>query len=699
MSLISTVKQRYRAIKALTPEILADQLTKGRFSAFKAVYDASGGRVSTIEHRIREAGVQIPPVRSYSFLRGIEKTVSIVRTVGLKLKQEIFRNGGGWQPRFDSRCANCGEEFQEALEECPSCHNEEFQQPSTGGKSDFDSVIKTANFNGQTLLEVFGEIEEDLNIGDDAYLVTPKRILADSGDDGILLWPVEVFRGDPDIFRKVTDRKGLPGGMYWKCLRCGEIMEETDREKAQQLRCPNDGFIPYEVFFVATDYQGTEPKYYYIEGEVMHLSKYSPTLLYGFSPIITLFDEAMTLRHMDRRIRKRFETGRVEGILIIPTRNIETLDKAKDKMANAIEDNPNYFGILGVDPDAKQAPQFIQLLGTLGDNQALELKQELKERIGGLYGVSLVFQSDTSTSGGLNNEGIQITVTNRAVEKGQASYNDKLLPWLMKQYGVTDWIWKLNPNEEQDMVADEDLKAKRIQNATAMLQLGYTSKLLPNGEFKPEHDPEGAQELLSGGAILQPPISLGDESGGQRFTGEPSDLRRSDSNVRENMAKFITPRRVAILEALDEGALFDAFKGMSPANIKSIRAVMLESMSQPQGWSINSVLKNLKKVLPDAVQGNLRAIVRTETTSIQNIGRKLEYEERDPEGEFKFQWIGPNDRRTTDTCKAITRRSSKGVSLGELQKIINEEAKKEGFDARPMLPHFQCRHTLRRKVR
>ena len=46
---------------------------------------------------------------------------------------------------------------------------------------------------------------------------------------------------------------------------------------------------------------------------------------------------------------------------------------------------------------------------------------------------------DSGKSGGLNNEGMQILVTNRAVEFGQKVYTDVLFPRMLKEMGVDDW--------------------------------------------------------------------------------------------------------------------------------------------------------------------------------------------------------------------------------------------------------------------
>ena len=61
--------------------------------------------------------------------------------------------------------------------------------------------------------------------------------------------------------------------------------------------------------------------------------------------------------------------------------------------------------------------------------------------------------ADNTTSGGLNNEGMQILVTNRAVQMAQNVYNNYVFPFLIKQFGITDWNLKLPPSEEEDEIA------------------------------------------------------------------------------------------------------------------------------------------------------------------------------------------------------------------------------------------------------
>jgi len=89
--------------------------------------------------------------------------------------------------------------------------------------------------------------------------------------------------------------------------------------------------------------------------------------------------------------------------------------------------------------------------------QFIEMRNEFRRQIGALYGVMPLFQADVSTSGGLNNEGLQITVTNEAIEDGQAVFNDDYYPWVCDQLGITDYHIELNPHEEQDEIHDEEV--------------------------------------------------------------------------------------------------------------------------------------------------------------------------------------------------------------------------------------------------
>ena len=122
-------------------------------------------------------------------------------------------------------------------------------------------------------------------------------------------------------------------------------------------------------------------------------------------------------------------------------------------------------------------------MNNLNEMQYTQTRDEIRRNIGALYGVSAVFMNDVSTSGGLNNEGLQITVTNRAVELGQSIYNEKVIPFIFDQMGITDWEVSLFPSEEQDLVYEKDLRLKEIQIAKSMAELGIKVRMNEQGDF------------------------------------------------------------------------------------------------------------------------------------------------------------------------------------------------------------------------
>jgi hypothetical protein len=82
----------------------------------------------------------------------------------------------------------------------------------------------------------------------------------------------------------------------------------------------------------------------------------------------------------------------------------------------------------------------------------------------------------------LNNEGLQILVTNRAVEFGQKVYTELLFPRLLKEMGITDWKLTLYPNEEEDEITRLRRDEMEVNLAQRMMMLGYKPELKEQGD-------------------------------------------------------------------------------------------------------------------------------------------------------------------------------------------------------------------------
>lgn len=123
------------------------------------------------------------------------------------------------------------------------------------------------------------------------------------------------------------------------------------------------------------------------------------------------------------------------------------------------------------------------------------------------------------------------------------------------------------------------------------------------------------------------------------------------------------------------------------------------------GKSVDQIAKQIERDTGVTFE-QARIIVRTEETGITNALRLERYQDRDPFGEFRYDWVGASDHRTTKICKAIKGRIQKegigkGVPLKRLLTIVEEESIKGNsatWQYRSLIPHINCRHSLVRVV-
>ena len=93
-----------------------------------------------------------------------------------------------------------------------------------------------------------------------------------------------------------------------------------------------------------------------------------------------------------------------------------------------------------------------------------------------MYGVLPLWHGDVGGVG-VANQGLQMVVTNRAVEVWQTMFNEKVLPWLTRQLGITDWVIQVKPHEERDIAAQLQRIQMRLQIAKMVEALGYKVRL------------------------------------------------------------------------------------------------------------------------------------------------------------------------------------------------------------------------------
>ena len=418
----------------------------------------------------------------------------IARTCITQLKQEVFRRGYVWEKAYEARCNNCGKEHQRPVSECSRCGSQDLSPPDPKQKEYAEKFIEGyVNKSEQLFIDVFQELEDDLYIMDDAYIVVVKEYFID-GNGKIRLHRVkELYRGDPVTMFIYSDELGRRGTKGFTCVNHRNVVHTDPRELCEV--CGSNLFPIHYVNRVNGQDQ------YFLKGEVLHFSKYSPSRLYGMSPVITLFNAIMTLIAMENYVNQSYTKSRMpRGLLAVQTRNMDSMRSFWRSVKEKMETDPHFIPVMGIEAESgKGAVEWIKFMDSLKEMDYVSVKDDLRDRISAFYGVSKVFMADNTTSGGLNNEGMQILVTNRAVQKAQTVYNNYVFPFLVKQFGITDWNLKLPPSEEEDEIAVLRKREIEVNIAASTKNLGFEVDMDEDGNFtftkpKPEEPKEKGEE-------------------------------------------------------------------------------------------------------------------------------------------------------------------------------------------------------------
>mgnify|MGYP003131646409 FL=1 len=428
----------------------------------------------------------------------------IARTCITQLKQEVFRRGYVWEKAYEARCNDCGKEHQRPVQECLRCGSTDLKKPDVAQLEYAEKFIEGyVNKSEQLFIDVLRELEDDLNIMDDAYIVLVKEYFID-GNGKIRMHRIkEVYRGDPVTMAIYTDELGQRGTKGFTCVNHRGMLSTEPHDQCEE--CGSNLFPVHYVNRVNGKDQ------YFLKGEVLHFSKYNPSRLYGMSPIITLYNNIMTLIAMENYVNSSYTKSRMpKGLLAVQTRNMDSMKSFWRAVKEKMEQDPHFIPVMGIEAEnGKGAVEWIKFMDSLKEMDYVSVKDDLRDRISAFYGVSKVFMADNTTSGGLNNEGMQILVTNRAVQMAQNVYNNYVFPFLVKQFGITDWNLKLPPSEEEDEIAVLRKREIEVNIAASTKNLGFEVDMDEDGQFtfkkpEPQEPKEGESAKDEGKVELDP---------------------------------------------------------------------------------------------------------------------------------------------------------------------------------------------------
>ena len=162
------------------------------------------------------------------------------------------------------------------------------------------------------------------------------------------------------------------------------------------------------------------------------------------------------------------EGERVNGVYMVLMAGIQYLMRKIGKNVTCYEvpergNAQNQVRLSAIQKEVSLPGRVKTIRKQLIDTDWFDLETESHSFVGGIGGIVLHN----------SNEGLQIAVTTLAIKQGQGAWNG-FLEFLSKQLGGTDYLFKLNPNEQEDEMRDLDLEVKRIGIAQSMMQMGYS---------------------------------------------------------------------------------------------------------------------------------------------------------------------------------------------------------------------------------
>lgn len=366
-----------------------------------------------------------------------------------------------------------------------------FERANKGQKKEIEQWIRKCNNNNQSLTEVFKEIDKDLNWADDAFLCCLKDYGYNEYGQIVQADVKEFVRLHPLSVELVLDNSRRLG-RYWNehnDTKGGESRLAYFDPKHRQVLTPQDKCPKTGRQFLQAHYRvnTTEGYTYYNMSEIMHKSAFNPSLTYGYSPMFSQYQKTLILMFQDSYIKKYYGDDKpTKGLLVFNTQNKQALMKTFEELRLKTQKDPHGVKpIIAESNDGRKPVEYIDMGKTLNEMNYTATREEIRQQIGAMYGVSTMFMNDMSSGGGLNNEGLQITITNEVIEDRQALFNESFLKFVFEDnLGLVDWDITIKPDIEQDLMAEEQLEAQELANVETKLRLGLKGKMDDNGDFK-----------------------------------------------------------------------------------------------------------------------------------------------------------------------------------------------------------------------
>jgi hypothetical protein len=354
------------------------------------------------------------------------------------------------------------EVFRRGIEIIPVHEN-----PDKEEKTRLGEWLSDCNLFDQSLEEVLRQFHHDVNTLDDGFIYLAREY-KDEGEGKLTSRLREIRRLNPALVEFDLDQSGLPKNAHWTCLIHREVVTENNGI------CENDD-CKAEMVPAMYKYYHRNQHMFFTDEEIIHLSKFSPSETYGWSPILTIFEKALTLVGMDKNLYRYFyERKMPASMLMVTTDDPESLRREREHIAAQTRLDPNYIPMVAVSArNQRGRVDLVRLFHSLNEMDYLPVKDEIRERVASMWGVTPAWQGAPEAFGGLSTQTQQLVVMSRVVEGDQRLFHEKIFPKLLKAFGIEGYKINLPQPEEKADTTRLALAQQKISIANQFAQLGF----------------------------------------------------------------------------------------------------------------------------------------------------------------------------------------------------------------------------------
>lgn len=733
-----------------------------------------------------------------------------------KRSDELYRNEFPIiTPRYQAKCEACGSEFDSrpepsgddtdagtddasgeadgeeeaaALPDCPECGEHALRAIDQTEKADLNALADDVNREGQSLRELAKLCEDDhsrIGVGTMvvkwAYSVAGSSVsvggdtLMEQGDIVSQRFD-ELVRGDPKRIVPVVDENGRIGNYWFACpihRRVGEDATHDQQVHDEPGQCEVCGADLRDVHYVELGGAGgrskrqTDIEKFYFSDEIVMWAHHIPRLngLDGVSPVHLIWLQQSVLHWMNSYAAEYFNPQSDQTpnkFVVIHTTNKDAFEKQLDQAQADAEENPYANGIFYNEygSQANSSPE-VEVVDVMGDEflgQSEEMRKRFESQIRTTFGLSDVHDSEMGDGGGLNNEGLQLEVTDRSVASAQQELVGGPYRELLDILGYGDWAFRFVPPREADL----EERKQQLDVLHKAGQLGLDARL-EDGEAvigDGAVDASGAGDafgLGGGGGVpgeggappgQQSPPEGPDPPRDAQVDDEASQAARgterdevaakadadpvvtdggTDQHLRDMEAAFkhivwpdpdaesladISPKasrsywdnsqgvpeyvQDAIKQAVNSGVVWAGLDDVSPLDAARFFKTELGST---EGWTLARLSEQFSQHFDVGISRAI-TVVRSEVAAILNKAREIGYRQ-EGKADARYYWQGPQDDSTTQACETLKTETNPAydgepVPLDDLEQRAREVSDEHfpDLDYREFQLHPAERHTF-----